>query len=200
LEGLGMGEAKIRREALIREMLDSGEKWDFPLSEWEASVCAELRKMDVVVVPRVPADQLAWARMQPNKCHENTRWYEKNDPEHKSRMVSGWWVQGPNYILHSVIERDGKLICITPIHFGDDEEIQFIPDKKITWTEDGKFYHAARDGVVIGLGVRAFPAFTMAQNRIVRDRILAGVAPYDAVRFTDGELEELKRQYIPRTA
>src|SRR5216683_1538176 len=190
-----MGQARVKRDALRRMLLEKGEEWYFPPSPWEAVVCTELKEEDVVVVPRTPADQLAWMRMPANKCHANARWYVQNDPARIARVVTGWWVQWPVFVLHSVIETDGQLICITPSPYNE-VEVPFIPDPKISWVEDGKVYSAVRLGQIVGPGVRVFPAFTMAQNVIVRERLLLGVDPLEAGNFTDEEMAELKRQYI----
>src|ERR1700682_734226 len=132
-----MGQAKVRREALRQELLKNSKEWDFATSLWEAALCAELREGAVVVVPRAPPEQLAWSRMPAQECHAIARWYAKNDPSGKARMITGWWVQWPNFVLHSVVEVEGRLICITPSAFGE-TEIPFISDPKITWTEDGE--------------------------------------------------------------
>jgi hypothetical protein len=126
-----MGEAKRKREALRQMMLERMSEWDFLASDWEASLCAELETLPVLTVPRAPADQLAWTKMKANECHTNTFWYVDNDPNKLSRAVTGWWVQEPCYVLHSVIEQDGQLICITPSAFGE-TEIPFVPDPKIS--------------------------------------------------------------------
>jgi hypothetical protein len=134
-------------------------------------------------------------RMPANECHANVRWYVKHDPSKKARAVTGWWVQWPDFVLHSVIEMDGQLICITPTQF-DEAELPFIPDPKISWIENGEVYSAVRDGRVIGPGIRAFPAFTRARNAIVRERLLAGVDPFRAIEFTDEMMETLKREHV----
>lgn len=190
-----MGEAKRRKEALRQRMLAEGEKWDFEPSQWEEAVCVELRGEIPKLVLRIPADRLAWMRMPAGKCHENARWYAKNDQSNKARAVAGWWVQWPDFVLHSVVEVDGRLLCVTPT---PDHEIEFlfISDPKITWIKDGKVYSPIRDGRVIGPGLRAFPRFTMARNAIVRERLLAGVDPFSAIEFSDEEMEELKREHI----
>jgi hypothetical protein len=194
-----MGQARVRREALRQKMLNKSKEWDFSPSAWEAAVCAELREEDVVVIRRAPAGQLAWSRMPANECHANARWYVKNDPSGKARAVVGWWVQWPNFVLHSVVEVEGALICMTPSQFNE-AEIPFIPDPKIGWIENGEVYSAIRNGQIVGPGVRKFPEFAMAQNEIVRERLIAGVDPSKAGDFTDEEMEELKRQHIPGPA
>jgi hypothetical protein len=147
------------------------------------------------MVHRASPGQLAWARMPANECHTNARWYAKNDPTGSARAVSGWWVQWPNFVLHSVVEIEGALICITPSAFNE-TEFPFILDPKISWVENGEHYSAVRDDKIVGVGVRVFPAFTMAQNAIVRERLLAGAHPLNAGDFTDEEMEELKRKFL----
>ena len=132
-----------------QSMLEEGRKWDFPRSEWEIAACAELRNQPVVVVRRAPVQQLNLMRMPANKCHANAHWYAENDPSKKSRRVTGWWIQWPDLVLHSVIEIDGQMICITPIPY-DESDFPFIPDPKISWAENGEVYSAVRDGHIIG--------------------------------------------------
>jgi hypothetical protein len=189
-----MGQAKRRREALRQIMLEEGRKWDFPPSVWEIAVCAELKNQPVVVVPRMPAEQLNWMRMPAHKCHANVRWYAENDPSKRSHAVVGWWVQWPDFVLHSIIETDGQMTCITPIPYNENE-FPFIPDPKIGWVQNEDVYSAVRNGRVIGPGLRAFPAFTMARNAIVRERLLSGVDPFKAIEFTEHDIEALKRQF-----
>lgn len=193
-----MGQAKFRREALRQLLLAEGKKWEFPESPWEADLCAELigQKEYAVVVTRASRDQLAWARMPANECHANVRWYVENDPSKKAQAVVGWCVQWPSFVLHSVIRVDGNLICITPSHYTETEFL-FLPDPKISWITDGHHYSAIRNGQKIGPGVRVFPSFSMAQAKIVEGRLLSGIDPRKAVEFTEEEMEELKRRYIP---
>jgi len=117
-----------------------------------------------------------------------------NDPLKTARAVTGWWVQWPDFVLHSVIEQSGRLICITPTQF-DESDFPFIPDPQISWLETGDVYSAVRGGRVIGPGVRAFPKFTMARNAIVRERLVAGVDPFKAIEFSDEMMEALKREH-----
>jgi hypothetical protein len=133
--------------------------------------------------------------MPANRCHANARWYSRNDPSGKARVVTGWWVQWPAFVLHSVVETDGQLMCVTPSLYNE-VEFPFIPDPKITWMEDGEVYSAVRLGQIVGPGVRVHPAFTMAQNEIVRERLLSGMDPLKVGDFTEEEMEELKQQHI----
>jgi hypothetical protein len=181
-------------------MLEDSKKWNFPPSPWEAAICAELRNQIPQAVPVAPADQLALMGMRANECHANARWYAKNDPAGKIRFITGWWVQWPNFVLHSVIEQDGQLICITPNAFGE-TAIQFIADPTIGWVEDGEVYSAIRDGRVIGVGVRAVPEFTVAQTKLVCELLVAGVNPFNACDMADEKLKELgQRLFIGEDA
>jgi hypothetical protein len=190
-----MGQAKSRREALRQKMLAEGAKWDFPPSSWEQALCTELRNRTPEVVRRAPASQLSLMRMPANECHANVRWYVKSDPSKAARAVAGWWLQWPDFVLHSVVEVDGQLICITPSQF-DELDFPFIPDPEIGWIENRNVYSAVRGGHSIGRGVRAYPAFTMARNAIVRERLLAGVDPFEAIELTDELMEALKREHV----
>jgi hypothetical protein len=190
-----MGEAERHREALRREILELGGEWDFPASSWEEALCAELKASDAVIVTRVPSELLAWMRMRANRCHDNVRWYAENDPSGKSRAVVGWWVQWPIFILHSVVETEGQMFCVTPSSLRD-AEFSFIPDPKINIQKVGDIYSVVRDGHEIGPGVRLHPDFTMAQNRIIRERLLAGADPDKARNFTEKEFDALKRAHI----
>jgi hypothetical protein len=195
-----MKEAKQKREELKRLILRKSEEWNFPPTEWEATLCRELEAKPVQIVARAPTDQLAWMKMKANECHTNAGWYAEHDPEKKSRHVAGWWVQGPNFASHSLIERDGQLTCITPTYSGE-TEIPFIPDTEITWQTENGVRCAYRNGQQIGPGVRRFPAFTMALTEIIRRRIRSGGDPVRATNFSDEELEELMREHgVPRDA
>jgi hypothetical protein len=189
-----MGQAKARINAIKKKSLEMAAEWDFPPSQWEADVCEELRLADKLIVPRVPEDQLNWMRMKLNKCHANTRWYEANDPTHASRSLSGWWVQWPDFVLHSVIDRNGELFCITPSHYKETEFL-FIPDHNIKWDEVAGEYIPTKNGQVIKYGVRLFPEFTMARIAVVRERINAGIDPRKAAELSIAEIDEMKRKF-----
>jgi hypothetical protein len=193
---LKVGQARLKRDVFRQTLLKKNEEWNFPPSQWEASVCSELREEDVVLVRRVPIEELARIGMPAYECHANARWFEKNYRFGTARAVVGWWVQWPNFVLHSVVELEGMLICVTP-SLTNEAEIPFIPDPKISWIEDGKVYSAIRSGQIMGWAIRKYPAFTMALSAIVRERLLAGCDPYKAGDFADRELEELRRRYIP---
>jgi hypothetical protein len=190
-----MGEAKKKQEALRQMMLRKSSEWDFPPSVWEANLCAELEALPISMVPRAPADQLAWGRMKANECHANTRWYADNDPDGASKVVTGWWVQDPCYVLHSVIEQNGQVICITPSLFGE-TEIPFIADPNISLRLEDKVFRATRNDREIGPGVRKFPSLVVAINSIICDRLLAGQNLFKAGEFSDEELEALRQRHI----
>lgn len=190
-----MGEAKQRRKKLRASMLAQADAWSRPASAWEAELVEELLDMPVVRVPRLPAEDIAWMRMPANECHANTRWYAANEPTGQVRSVSGWWLQGFDFVLHSVIGNQGEYRCITPSADGE-TEIFFIPDAKIEWVETGEVYSARRNGQFVDLGVRRFPAFTRAINEAVRTRLLAGVEPYRAMEFTLEEMDDFQRRHL----
>lgn len=190
-----MGEAKQRREKLRASMLAQADDWSRPPSAWEAELVEELLDMPAVRVPRLPATDITWMGMPANECHANTRWYERNDRTGQAKSVSGWWLQGLDFVLHSVLGNQGQYRCITP-SAGGETEIIFIADPKIEWVETGDVYSPRRNGQFVGLGVRRFPAFTRALNETVRARLLAGMDPYRALEFSQVEMDDLKAQYL----
>ncbi len=169
-------------------LLWQAESWCFPPSDWEVSVVNEILEIPVVYVPRLPRDEIDWMGMPPQHCHQNALWYEQNDPTNRTKSVTGWWLQGMEFILHSVIGCDGQYRCITPTA-RNDEEIQFFPDPKVEWVPKNGHLVAKRNGREIGVGVRRFPKFTIAQNTLMRSRLLSGMNPKSASEFT---LDEMK--------
>lgn len=180
-----MGESKRRREELRQRLLTQADGWTFAPTRWEATLVEELLDQPAFLVPRMPAEDIAWMRMPANECHANTRWYKKNDPTGQSKSVTGWWLQGLDFVLHSVLGNGGQYMCITPTADGE-TTLSFVPDPKIEWVETGEVYTARRNGQLIGMGVRRFPAFTIAQHKTVRARLLAGMDPYRAIEFSGG--------------
>lgn len=166
-----------------------------PPSAWEAALVEELLDENVECVPRVSPEDLAWMRMPANHCHQNCWWYEANDPTGRSRAVTGWWLQGLDFVLHSVMEADGRYFCITP-SMAQESEIYFIPDPELKWIREPDRIAVMRNGGEVDLGVRRFPAFTIAWNEMLRDRLLAGVHPYRAMTFSREEMLELRRLHM----
>lgn len=177
-----MGAAKRKREELRKALLEEMDKWSFPSTEWETRTVEEIRKLPVVKVRRYPDDTLAWMRMPPRQCHANARFMQENDPERRARQVTGWWVQEGDYLLHSVVARDGEYLCVTPAPLHQDDLFDFIPDPKIEWREEGDHRVAYRDDVEIGPGVRSDPVGTLAKIEEMRARLLSGMNPYEVVK------------------
>lgn len=185
---------RLKDADLVSFALDRSKLWDFPPSQWEENLCLELKTLDVWIVPRAAPELLAERGMLQFECHANVKKYVEQDPSRKSRIVTGWWVQWPTFLLHSVVGLGSRLTCITPSPFGE-TEIYFIPESKIKWVKGRNEYSFIRNGRNVEVGVRAHPRFTMAQNAIVRERILAGVDPLVAGNFTQDELDDLIRRY-----
>lgn len=110
-----MGAAKQKRDVLRQLVLKFIDRWDFPLSEAEALAVKEIKTLREIRVRRYPADALAYMRMKPNECHANALFMMDEDPEGKCKQISGYWPQSGNYVLHSVVEREGEVFCVTPM-------------------------------------------------------------------------------------
>ncbi|AUX78890.1 hypothetical protein [Sinorhizobium fredii] len=177
-----MGEAKRKTEKTRVSFLAELDKWYFPTTEWEARTVAEISQLPVVKVTRYPDDTLAYMRMPPRACHANARFMQDNDPDKRLRQVTGWWPQDGHYVLHSVVDQHGEYVCVTPAPMYVGRTFDFIPDEKIEWRDEGDYRTGYRNGIEIGPGVRADPAKTLAELESMRQRLLSGMNPYQAVK------------------
>lgn len=184
-----------RARELQDYLLWQADGWSFPPSEWEARIIEDLHAMQGYRIPRLPDAELIELGLQPNKCHENARWCEQNDVRGGTKAVAGWWLQGMEFVLHSVVSYGGELCCVTPSRLGE-SEINFYPDPHIEWIERDGELAAMRNGEIVGLGVRRFPAFTIAQHELVRMRLAIGMEPDQAMTFSRNELERLLERHL----
>ena len=184
---MSQAEQDRRKRAFI---LAGCDEWDRPASAWEAAMVAEVGRLPVVPVGRVPAAQLVSAGMRLNECHDNAIWYAANDPSGRTRHVVGWWPHADLLLLHSVVESAGRYWCITPQAASTPEWFSFIPDAGISWTDepDGRVFR--RGGQPIGPGLRIAPAAYRAAIALMRERLAAGMAPDDATWLADREASE----------
>lgn len=177
-----MGEAKRKMDALRAEFLAQSEQWTFPASEWEARSIEEIKELPFIKVHRPSDEQLEWMRMPAKTCHANARFMEENDPDDRAKRITGWWLQEGNYVLHSIVNQLGNMICVTPSPYSRENPFDFIPDAKIEWREEGDYFEAYRDDVKIGPGLRSDPAKVLAECEDVLNRLLSGMNPYKAVQ------------------
>lgn len=181
-----MGEAKRNLERVRQSFLAEIDKWAFPATDWEAQTVEELKSMPIRKAIRYPSDALEYMRMMPRQCHVNARFMQDNDPEGRLRQVTGWWLQDANYVLHSVVDQYGQLVCVTPAPPNPENSFDFIPDPKIEWRDEGDHREAYREGSRIGPGLRSDPEKTLALLEVIRMRLLSGMNPYRALQ-ADGE-------------
>lgn len=180
-----MNQGKFRREELRKKLLNDFEKFMMEPTEDEALLANEISSLPVKRIIRESPERLKWGGMQPQECHQNCRAYADLDPTKISRQISGWWVRDEVFVLHSVIETRGGLICITP-YMMDESELDFIPDQKIVWDKDaeGKF-SASRAGKPTIAVVRRNPQKTIKQCIYMKNRLRSGLNPYDAIDLGD---------------
>jgi hypothetical protein len=177
-----LGEAKKKREIMRQAILEGLDEWSFPVSQWEKRSVAEIQSLPRVKVNRYPDEVLSYMRMPARRCHENAHFMQNNDPEGKIKHIVGWWVQGEDFVLHSVVLQGDQYVCVTPAPLESENTFEFVPDEKIEWRDEGNVRTAYRDGVAIGKGLRADPEKTLAELDEIRGQILSGADPYDAVR------------------
>jgi hypothetical protein len=189
-----MGQAKLKLELLRKQMLEQGEFWNFPETVWEIEQVKQILLLPVAPVRRMSREELEYMRKPENQCHANARWYADNDPTGRAQMITGWIVQWPNLLLHSVIGFNGAMVCITPNLFGGfEDEFSFIADDQIYWQDEATHRTAWRNGKSIDYGLRVFPKVTERQCAIVRGRLEAGMNPYKAIDLDDANFEELQQ-------
>lgn len=107
--------------------------------------------------------------MLPYDCHVNCAAQVANDPYRLSRHITGWLPFGSNLILHSVVERDGQWLCLTPQFVAATPTFSFISDPHIEWktNEDGS-NDPYRNGILLPDVLRKFPE----QHIRVRDELV----------------------------
>ena len=145
----------MNNDAAIRDVfLAELNRWSFPVTDWEVATAKKIARLPVISVHRVPAAQLEW-------------------------------MQDGNYVLHSIGRSRRDYVCVTPVDEKMDagSPFPFIRDPKIEVREENGFHGYYRDGVKIGPGVRRDPSKTLAEIEIVRQRLLSGMDPYEAVKL-----------------
>jgi hypothetical protein len=181
--GWPVGEAKRNRELARKAFLAEIENWTFEPTDWEIRTVEEIRSLPVISVQRYSPEQLRSMRMKPRECHNNAGFMETHDPEKKTKHVIGWSILGDFYVIHSVILRDGSYLCVTPTGPSSPDNFPFVPDPKIEWREEGGFRIFYRDNEKIGRGVRAYPAKAIDELTALKERLLSGKNPFDAVKI-----------------
>lgn len=166
-----------RRDGYLRE----AERWAFDATDWERRAAAAILHLPEVTAERLPQDELDRLGMLPKECHLNATRYIERHPG--TRMVSGWWRLPRQFVLHSVVERDGKYICVTPAPTVSDPRFRFVPDPAVVWVSKGSGFAAVRDDHLIGIGVRLFPDADVAWYRAVAARLRKGMDPDEALRL-----------------
>lgn len=170
-----MGEAKARRGEMRARMIVELERLMTPTSADEDALNDEIRALDFYEIHRVPDAQLAYMKMEPQRCHQNAGAYVKLDPSGESRHVSGWWKRNGIFYFHSVILSQTKLHCITPHR--DRASLTFAPDFGIKWREQDGLMKSDRNGAEVPYLVRDFPDKVIAEATEARDALLAGADP-----------------------
>lgn len=184
-----MTDGTRRNEELAELVLRNAEQMAFPPSEREAHVLADVLSLPRVTVTRPPQAQLLALDMRPYHCHANCAAQAANDPEQLSRHVSGWLIDGPDLILHSVVEMRGKWFCLTPQLVPAASQFQFIPDPLIEWREAGDGARRAfRGGVVLPEVLRKYPEHHILMRNELHRLIAAGMSIADARQRVDATL------------
>lgn len=124
----------------------------------EAAIVSDLKKLPVSRVDVGDPTRLSEIGMLERNCHQNCQRVVEKQGYRNCRKVVGWWVVDGVYLLHSVIDLDGELFCVTPNVDRYEDFIHFIADDQIEERDDGEFSAFYRKGVRLSYGVRDDPA------------------------------------------
>lgn len=146
-----------------------------PTSGEEDALNDEIRALQFYEFHRMPEHQLAYMKMEAQRCHQNAAAYAQLDPSGESRHVSGWWKRNGIFYFHSVILSQTKLHCVTPHR--DSAPLKFAPDFEIVWREADGVMKADRRGEKLPYLVRDFPEKVIAEATKARDALIKGADP-----------------------
>lgn len=186
-----MGQARARQQQRLQAMRDAvlfqSERWAKPGSALEAEWHREVSAGNHELVVTQRREALIRGGMIANDCHVNCSSQERNDPTGAAKHVVGWWQQGDCYVLHSVIEQNGDLYCITPQHF-DVPAFMFVRDKKLQWVPLGEDRVLRREGHEPMVGLRKDPARFIESHRKLTQKLSEGLDVLEAMEAVDAEL------------
>ncbi len=181
-----MGEAKARLERLRETFLANAEQWMFPPSRWERDAVREILDGPVERAVRSLPRGAAVLNGPLRECHANAEFYAAHDPTGRAKMVTGWWRQPNVLVLHSLVDIDGQLYCVTPSDVDPSPDFTFIRDPKLHWREKDGERVCERDGHCIGPGLRLDAPQVIADTALIKDRLSSGMNPYEAVKVAIG--------------
>jgi hypothetical protein len=186
-----LGAAKAKRDHLKAMMIAESRLLEAPISEAESALALELDSRPTVRIRRAPREQLEWQRMKPRECHQNVSFMVKADPvPGRTKWVLGWMASPQGYVLHSIIEQNGMMICVTPDMFGVDE-FDFIKDEKLELIllprepgSDEQKFRFEREGADMPFKqIRRDHEMLKKQAQWIRDQLEAGVHPLDLAQI-----------------
>jgi hypothetical protein len=167
--GMGGNGMAAQRAALLDEMT----RWIVPVTPAEEALAAIIAALPVQRIRRMAQPMLDRLGMHGRDCHGNVRAFTAR---HGGRPCAGWWRLGSEaYVLHSVAATAQGLVCVSP--YNGETELDFAPDPLLTAVPGG----FVRNGRPAPLHVRTDPARVIAECSLIRDRLLAGWDPAEAV-------------------
>jgi hypothetical protein len=184
--GSVMGEARVRLDRLRQTFIEGAERWMFDRSAWEDAAVAEILALPVEIAHRPNPAMLRRLGLPERDCHTNAERYAAARANPLVRPVLGWWRQPNVLLLHSVVEMDDRLVCVTPSDVDPSPAFSFVRDPRLVWDEDENDRFCRRDGRRIGPGLRIDPTQVMADTALILARLRSGMNPYEAVKVTIG--------------
>lgn len=179
--------ARRRHEALAKAIIEQSSRWARPALPREREWYDEVASLPHELVVTQRREVLIRGGMIPNDCHINCASQEQNDPTRAAKHVFGWWQHGQTYVLHSVIEQNGALYCITPQHY-DVPAFMFVRDPKLRWGRVGGKQVIVREGAEPPIGLRKDPDRFIRAHSLLMEKIGEGLDPIAAMEAVDAEI------------
>ena len=168
--GMAADGAAAQRAALH----DQKAQWIVPVTPQKAALAAIVAALPLQRIRRLPPDELGRLGTASRDCHANVRRYLARTGA--GHGVPGWWRIGEEaFVFHSVAATPRGLLCVSP--YNGETSLEFAPDPAIRPTANG----FVRDGRPVPFHVRIDPGRVIAECTLIRDRLLAGWEPEQAV-------------------
>ncbi|MEY8802068.1 hypothetical protein AB9K35_17465 [Leisingera sp. XS_AS12] len=163
---------------LASELLAECDLLEIHYTEHDERVLSHILELDFQPIPR-------WELAEQNGmlhlcCHDNAVLMERNDWNGSRKAIHGWWQNGHGFVFHSVIEENGRLICVTPVYASPGEDTSYL-----YFAEDPMIERVSADGTlalhIFGQDVprrlSLDPAYDRRLAAEMRARLAAGYDP-----------------------
>lgn len=149
-----------------------------PHDPYSALLLQHALRLRFMEIPRNPNAY----RFQPEAwmCHANAHKAVRMDRTKRTRAVYGWWNTGAALVFHSVVERDGKMFCITPVVCEDGDagnKLLFAEDPRIRLESLDEHFHFRIFKKTVPARLTLSRDIDLYVARQMRQKLMAGIDP-----------------------